>query len=101
MISLKKHFGITKRSYLYLSGWMIAALRSKFGPLPDQSMHEKTTVSDTIEELYTFLKQADAVELNDYFRELDNARAANDSAKEKEILSKIDSFELISAHSPT
>ena len=93
MISIKKHFGSTKKSYLYLSGWMIAALRSKFGPLPDQSMHEKTTVSDTIEELYTFLKQADATELNDCFRELDKARAAGDSTKEKEILSKIDNFE--------
>src|SRR5690625_3123152 len=93
MISVKKHFGTTKGRYLYLSGWMIAALRSKFGPLPDQSMHEKTTVSDTIEELYTFLKQADAVELNDYFRELDAAREAGDSAKEKEIIQKIDNFE--------
>ena len=36
MISIKKHFGTTKRKYLYLSGWMIAALRSEFGPLPDQ-----------------------------------------------------------------
>ena len=44
MISIKKHFGTTKRKYLYLSGWMVAALRSEFGPLPDQSMHEKTTV---------------------------------------------------------
>ena len=40
MISIKKHFGTTKRKYLYLSGWMVAALRSDFGPLPDQSMHE-------------------------------------------------------------
>ena len=31
-----------KGRYLYLSGWMVAALRSEFGPLPDQSMHEKT-----------------------------------------------------------
>ena len=44
MISIKKHFGTTDRKYLYLSGWMIAALRSDFGPLPDQSMHEKTSV---------------------------------------------------------
>ena len=36
MISIKKHFGNTERRYLYLSGWMIAALRSEFGPLPDQ-----------------------------------------------------------------
>ncbi|GGI91016.1 hypothetical protein GCM10007973_29150 [Polymorphobacter multimanifer] len=41
MISIKKHFGTTDRRYLYLSGWMVAALRSEFGPLPDQSMHEK------------------------------------------------------------
>ena len=63
LISIKKHFGTTKRKYLYLSGWMIAALRSEFGPLPDQSMHEKTTVASLINELYTFLKQADAREL--------------------------------------
>ena len=60
MISIKKHFGTTKGRYLYLSGWMVAALRSEFGPLPDQSMHEKTTVPALIEELYTFLRQADA-----------------------------------------
>ena len=36
---------------------MVAALRSEFGPLPDQSMHEKTTVAGLIKELYTFLKQ--------------------------------------------
>ena len=55
LISVKKHFGTTDRRYLYLSGWMIAALRSEFGPLPDQSMHEKTSVPALIEELYTFL----------------------------------------------
>ena len=36
MISIKKHFQTTKRKYLYLSGWMVAAMRSEFGPLPDQ-----------------------------------------------------------------
>ena len=59
LISIKKHFGTTDRRYLYLSGWMVAALRSEFGPLPDQSMHEKTSVPALIEELYTFLRQAD------------------------------------------
>ncbi|MGM0564587.1 MAG: isocitrate lyase [Pseudomonadota bacterium] len=93
MISIKKHFGSTERRYLYLSGWMVAALRSQFGPLPDQSMHEKTSVPALIEELYTFLKQADAWELNHLFRELDSAREAGDSAKEKEIIGKIDNFE--------
>lgn len=63
LISIKKHFGgKTDRRYLYLSGWMVAALRSEFGPLPDQSMHEKTTVAGLVEELYTFLRQADARE---------------------------------------
>ena len=89
LISIKKHFGTTKRKYLYLSGWMIAALRSEFGPLPDQSMHEKTTVASLINELYTFLKQADARELGGLFRELDNAS----KEKKLEIINKIDNFE--------
>jgi isocitrate lyase len=93
LISIKKHFGTTKKKYLYLSGWMVAALRSEFGPLPDQSMHEKTAVSALIEELYTFLKQADARELGGLFRNLDKARAAGDSAKEAKILDQIDNFE--------
>ena len=93
LISIKKHFGSTKRRYLYLSGWMVAALRSEFGPLPDQSMHEKTTVADLIRELYTFLKQADAWELNHLFRALDEARAKGDSKEEAEIINKIDNFE--------
>ncbi|KAJ8134040.1 hypothetical protein OY671_012746, partial [Metschnikowia pulcherrima] len=50
MISIKKHFGSTERRYSYLSGWMVAALRSEFGPSPDQSMHEKTSVPASIEE---------------------------------------------------
>ncbi|MFT5547296.1 MAG: isocitrate lyase [Rheinheimera aquimaris] len=93
LIAIKKHFGSTKRKYLYLSGWMIAALRSDFGPLPDQSMHEKTAVPALIEELYTFLKQADARELGGLFRELDAAKAGNDAAKVAAVQSKIDNFE--------
>ncbi|HBD10807.1 MAG TPA: isocitrate lyase [Porticoccaceae bacterium] len=92
LISIKKHFGDTSKRYLYLSGWMVAALRSEFGPLPDQSMHEKTSVAALIGELYNFLKQADAWELNHLFRDLDAAREAGDSAKEAEIISKIDNF---------
>ena len=90
MIAIKKHFGTTKRKYLYLSGWMIAALRSEFGPLPDQSMHEKTSVPALIEELYTFLRQADARELGGLFRELD---AASDAATRSRVQSKIDNYE--------
>jgi len=93
MISIKKHFGTTKGRYLYLSGWMIAALRSEFGPLPDQSMHEKTSVPALIEELYTFLRQADARELGGLFRDLDKARAAGDAAKEKAITTTIENFQ--------
>nr|WP_299244655.1 isocitrate lyase [uncultured Halomonas sp.] len=93
LISIKKHFGTTKRRYLYLSGWMVAALRSEFGPLPDQSMHEKTAVPALIEELYTFLKQADAWELNHLFRSLEEAQQAGNDVKVKEIESKIDGFE--------
>src|SRR5690554_5142539 len=93
LISIKKHFGTTKRRYLYLSGWMVAALRSEFGPLPDQSMHEKTTVPSLIEELYTFLRQADAWELNHLFRALEEAKQAGDSARAAEIENQIDSHE--------
>ena len=89
MIAIKKHLLTTKRCYLYLSGWMVAALRSEFGPLPDQSMHEKTSVASLIAELYTFLRQADARELGGLFRELDNAEAADKAA----IQDKIDNFE--------
>jgi isocitrate lyase len=93
MISIKKHFGSTKRRYLYLSGWMVAALRSEFGPLPDQSMHEKTSVPALIEELYTFLRQADARELGMLFRDLDAARKSGNMVKEREILSAIDNHQ--------
>src|SRR5882762_4483140 len=93
MISIKKHFGSTDRKYLYLSGWMIAALRSDFGPLPDQSMHEKTSVPALIEELYTFLRQADARELDLMFREIDAARKAGDMLKERQLLTAVDNYQ--------
>jgi isocitrate lyase len=89
LISIKKHFGSTNKKYLYLSGWMVAALRSEFGPLPDQSMHEKTAVSSLIKELYTFLRQADARELAGLFRELDSAP----DTEKGPIQEKIDNFE--------
>jgi isocitrate lyase len=93
LISIKKHFGTTERRYIYLSGWMVAALRSQFGPLPDQSMHEKTSVPALIEEIYTFLRQADARELGLLFRDLDAARAAGDAVKEKRVQAQIDGFQ--------
>ena len=89
MISIKKHFNTTDRKYLYLSGWMVAALRSEFGPLPDQSMHEKTSVASLIAELYQFLRQADARELGGLYRKLDSAEG---SSKES-IQDEIDNFQ--------
>ncbi|ALO43872.1 isocitrate lyase [Pseudoalteromonas phenolica] len=91
MMAVKRHQKTTKRSYVYLSGWMVAALRSEFGPLPDQSMHEKTSVPALIEEIYTFLKQADARELDHLYKELDEAKANGGDVEA--LLSKIDNFE--------
>jgi len=93
MIAVKKHHGTTAKRYLYLSGWMIAALRSEFGPLPDQSMHEKTSVPALIKELYGFLKQADARELRALFKQLDEAKAAGDEVNAARLQENIDNFE--------
>ena len=93
LIAIKKHFGDTNKRYLYLSGWMIAALRSEFGPLPDQSMHEKTTVPSLIEELYTFLRQADSRELGGLFRQLDDARQEGNNVAEQAVQKEIDGFQ--------
>jgi isocitrate lyase len=91
MLAIKKHHGTTDKRYLYLSGWMVAALRSEFGPLPDQSMHEKTSVPALIEELYTFLRQADSRELGELFKQLDQAQ--QQGLDESQILSKIDNYQ--------
>jgi isocitrate lyase len=93
MISIKKHFGTTDRRYLYLSGWMVAALRSEFGPLPDQSMHEKTSVPALIEELYTFLRQADARELGMMFRDIDAARKSGNQLEEQRLLQAVENYQ--------
>ncbi|MBE0370185.1 MULTISPECIES: isocitrate lyase [Pseudoalteromonas] len=91
MMAVKRHQKTTKRSYVYLSGWMVAALRSEFGPLPDQSMHEKTSVPALIEEIYTFLKQADARELDHLYKALDEAKSRGQATQE--ITAKINNFE--------
>ena len=93
VISIRKHFGSLKGRYLYLSGWMVAALRSDFGPLPDQSMHEKTSVPALIEEIYIFLKQADARELSLMFRDLDKARDAGNELEAQRLLNAVDTYE--------
>ena len=91
MMEIKRSHTTTSKRYVYLSGWMIAALRSEFGPLPDQSMHEKTAVPNLIKEIYTFLKRADSVQLQHLFNELDEAEAAGN--KTDEIIKRIDNFE--------
>ena len=87
MRAIKRQKGTLDKAYVYLSGWMVAGLRNRFGHLPDQSMHEKTSVVDLIQEIYTSLRQADEVELNDLFAELkttDNRNA---------VIAKIDAHE--------
>lgn len=91
--SVKRLRGTTKGAYVYLSGWMVAGLRNRFGHLPDQSMHEKTAVVDLIEEIYVSLRQADEVALNDLFKSLKAARAARDPAAEAATIAAIDGFE--------
>ena len=89
MRAIKRQKGSLDKAYVYLSGWMVAGLRNRFGHLPDQSMHEKTSVVDLIQEIYTSLRQADEVELNDLFKELKGAKGK----ERKAILAKIDGHE--------
>jgi len=92
--AVKRMRGTAKGTYIYLSGWMVAGLRNSFGHLPDQSMHEKTAVTDLIKEIYTSLRQADEVALNDLFNELKAARESGaDQAAIDEIIYRIDTFE--------
>jgi len=90
MRAIKRQKGTLDGSYVYLSGWMVAGLRNRFGHLPDQSMHEKTSVVDLIQEIYTSLRQADEVELNDLFAELKSATSQKDKDA---IIAKIDAHE--------
>nr|WP_070959769.1 isocitrate lyase [Hyphomonas sp. Mor2] len=92
--AVKRMRGTAKGTYIYLSGWMVAGLRNTFGHLPDQSMHEKTAVTDLIREIYTSLRQADEVALNDLFQELKAAKDSGaDQAAIDEIIYRIDTFE--------
>jgi len=91
--SVKRLRGTTKGAYVYLSGWMVAGLRNRFGHLPDQSMHEKTSVVDLIQEIYVSLRQADEVGINDLFKTLSAARKAGDQVAEQAAIKAIDNFE--------
>ena len=88
--AVKRMRGTAKGTYVYLSGWMVAGLRNRWGHLPDQSMHEKTAVADLIEEIYTSLRQADEVAMNDLFRAL---KAAGSDAERSKVIDQIDNFE--------
>lgn len=87
MRAIKRQKGTLDKAYVYLSGWMVAGLRNRFGHLPDQSMHEKTSVVDLIQEIYTSLRQADEVDLNDLFAEL---KSTNDRDA---VIAKIDGYQ--------
>ena len=56
-------------------------------------MHEKTSVPALIEELYTFLRQADARELGGLFRALDAARKAGNDTEIQQLMNQIDNFQ--------
>lgn len=90
MRAIKRQKGTLDGAYVYLSGWMVAGLRNRFGHLPDQSMHEKTAVVDLINEIYVSLRQADEVELNDLFTAL---KTADNDAEKAAITAKIDGHE--------
>ena len=87
MRAIKRQKGTLDKAYVYLSGWMVAGVRNRFGHLPDQSMQEKTAVVDLIEEIYTSLRQADEVELNDLFAELKT------SGDKDAVIAKIDAHQ--------
>jgi isocitrate lyase len=91
--SVKRLRGTARGTYVYLSGWMVAGLRNRWGHLPDQSMHEKTAVADLINEIYVSLRQADEVALNDLFKDLKAAREAGDQPAEQKAIEAIDNFE--------
>jgi isocitrate lyase len=91
MMGVKRTQNTTNKTYVYLSGWMVAALRSQFGPLPDQSMHEKTAVPALIKEIYTFLKRADSIQLQHLFNELDDLKSSGKDTSD--VMSRIDNFE--------
>ena len=91
MMGVKRTQNTTDKTYVYLSGWMVAALRSQFGPLPDQSMHEKTAVPALIKEIYTFLKRADSIQLQHLFNELDDLESSGKDTSD--VMSRIDNFE--------
>ncbi|SMO99892.1 isocitrate lyase [Paracoccus laeviglucosivorans] len=88
--SVKRMRGTAKGTYVYLSGWMVAGLRNRWGHLPDQSMHEKTAVAELINEIYVSLRQADEVAINDLFKVL---KAAKTDAERDAAIAAIDGFE--------
>ncbi len=56
-------------------------------------MHEKTSVPALIEELYTFLRQADARELGMMFQDIDRARKAGDNVRDRQLQQAVDNYQ--------
>lgn len=76
----------------FLVGWLLLFVQNLVHFLTNLCT-KKTSVPALIEEIYTFLRQADAKELNDLFRALKKANEAGDTAKAAEITAQIDGFQ--------
>lgn len=79
---------LTVVTYTFLVGWL--QLCALISVLFLTSLCMKNFVASLVEELYTFLRQADARELGGLFRALDAAREAGNFAEEAKIQHQID-----------
>lgn len=77
---------------IFQAGWSPLCVAIS-APCPTSQCTKKTSVPALIEELYTFLRQADARELGGLFRELDAARERGDAVEAKRIEHAIESHE--------
>ena len=89
----RRETGTTKGICVYVSGWMIAAVTNVLGPMPDQSIQPSDAVPNLVREIYTHLRKADEVALNDLFDRLGEAKANGDDQASEEIIREIDDFD--------
>jgi isocitrate lyase len=82
MIAVKKHKTTNKAICIYPVGWLLHYVQNLDHYQINLCM-KKTAVA-LIKEIYDFLRQADAIELNDLFRRLENGENVQD---------QIDNFE--------
>lgn len=90
MIAAKESRGTLDRVYIYGSGWQWAELSSSMSPLPDTSSHPKDTVPNQIEEIYRYLRQADANALLSIFKKIDKTK---DKAELTKLYAQVDNFD--------